>query len=270
MGDGRMRAVALPLAALLLSACASQPSPTAAGAPAGSWTTVPSAPLSPRLDAVTAWTGAEAIVLGGDVGAADGAAYDPRTETWRVIADAPYPVPGGTPRAVAGDTVYLVHDDRLMSYDASEDAWSVSPPAPDGADLGRPAALDDGTVAVVDGERTSGLVDDPAPRTWSELTDDPAVRDESDLPDAPRTDSGGWPVDAADGPLTAVDGWVHDDRDGTWTRLDRPDGAPARPGSAVGAGDDLLVLGGMDTDTGSNPAHLTGDAWLWHRGGVDS
>jgi hypothetical protein len=380
MGVGRIpAAVALPLAALLLSACAGTPTVTGgAGAPAGSWTTVPSAPLSPRLDAVTAWTGSEAIVLGGDVdgfcgpnascarpaeSAADGAAYDPRTETWRSIAEAPYPVSGGTARAVAGSTVYLVHDDRLLSYDASEDAWSVSPPAPEGADLGSPAALDDGTVVVVDGERTagepSGQVYDPVARTWSDLTDDPlgptfdrvvtAVPDAlvltgtvlpddpaarptlhgavldlatqewsvlpetartggwnwswtgermvdvhphgrssageryaqggaldpatgtwSDLPGAPELGTGGWPVQASQGPLTAVDGWVYDDRDGTWMRLDQPTGAPDRAGSAVWAGDDLLVLGGRDTDAGLGPEHLTGDAWLWHRGGVDS
>jgi hypothetical protein len=381
MGARRMRtAVALPLAALLLSACAQRTTTSDdAAMPAGSWTTVPSAPLAPRLDAVTAWTGAEALVLGGDVdgfcppnascagateSAADGAAYDPEQQTWRLVAEAPYPVPGGTARAVAGDVVHLVHHDRLLSYDASEDAWSVSPPAPEGADLGVPAALDDGTVVVVDGERTagdrSGQVYDPATRTWSELTGDPLgptfdrvatavpgglvltgtvlpddpstirpamrgavldlakrewtvlpenprtggwhwswtgerlvdvspdgqtadggrfaqggvldprTREDGALPGAPQMNSGGWPVQASLGPLAAVDGWVYDDRDRTWTRLERPDGAPARPGTAVWAGDELLVLGGMDTDAGWGAEHLSGDAWLWRPTGVDS
>jgi len=375
MGAGRMRAaVALPLAALLLSACAQRPAaPDDAAAGSGTWNPVPSAPLSPRLDAVTAWTGTEALVLGGDVdglcppdascsgpaekSAADGAAYDPVGQAWRPVADAPYPIPGGTPSTDAGDTVHLVHDDRLLSFDATEDAWSVSPPAPAGAVLGAPAALDDGTVVLVDGERAgdepSGVVYDPATRRWSELADDPlgptfdrtataipgglvltgavlpddwdgarpamhaAVLDLASqrwtvLPDTERTggwrwswtgarlvdvypdgqdtdgdrfvqggaldprtgwweplpgtplmNSGGWPVDAIGGPLAAVDGWVYDDRDRAWTALERPSGAPAEPGSAVWAGDELLVLGGMDTDAGWGTEHLSDGAWLW-------
>jgi heat shock protein HslJ len=364
-------AVALPVATLLLSACADRP-PSAEDAArgAGTWTTVPSAPLAPRLGAVTAWTGSEALFLGGDVrdfcppdagcarppeSAADGAAYDPAQETWRAVADAPQPIEGGTPRAVAGDTVHVVQDDRLLSYDASEDAWSVSPPAPAGEVVGSPAVLEDGTVVVVDGEREagepSGLVYDPVSRTWSELPEDPlgptfdrvvtaipgglvltarslpvdpdgsgleaAVLDldsdtwgrlgESDRgggrrwswtgermidvhPDAqrgngerfaqggaldPRTGSwaplegtpmmhtGGWPVDAVRGPVAAVDGWVYDDRDRSWKRLERPTDAPAEPGSAVWAGDELLVLGGMDTDSGWGAEHLSTDAWVW-------
>ena len=73
----------------------------------------------------------------------------------------------------------------------------------------------------------------------------------------------GWPAVAFAGPLAAVDGWVYDDRDRSWTRLGRPTGAPDRPGSAVWAGDELIVLGGMDTDAGWGTAHLSDQAWLW-------
>jgi hypothetical protein len=374
MGARRMRAaVALPVAALLLGACAQQPPATddAGGSP-GSWTTAPAAPLSPRLDAVTAWTGTEALFLGGDVddlcppnagcsgpaeSAVDGAAYDPALQAWRPVADAPQPIPGGTPSTVAGDAVHLVRGNRLLSYDASEDAWSVSPPAPGGASLGAPAALEDGTVAVVGGERRAGdpagRVYDPATRTWSELPEDPLgptfdravtaipgglvltasplpddreasrptlsaavldlaagswtllgdsrrtggwrwswtgerlvdaypdgetadgerfpqggaldphTGDWSPLPGTPVVNSGGWPADAVGGWLAAVDGWVYDDRERTWTRLERPDGAPAEPGSAVWAGDELLVVGGMDTDAGWGTEHLSDGAWTW-------
>ena len=374
MGSGRIRAaLALPVAALVLSACgerARSTDDTVAGP--GTWTTVPSAPLSPRMGAVTAWTGEEALFLGGDVGglcppnagcagppesAADGAAYDPAGQTWRPVADSPYPIPSGTPRTVAGDTVHLVHHDRVLSYDASEDAWSVSPPPPGGHLLGAPAALDDGTVVVVDNQRNgsepSGQVYDPDSRTWSLLPEDPlgptfdrvgtaipgglvltgapdpadpahssptlraavldvasrtwTLLDETErtggwrwswtgvrmvdaqpdgqtgdgdrfaqggaldprtgsweaLPGTPLMNTGGWPADAIGGPVSAVDGWVHDDRDRSWTRLARPDGAPALPGSAVWAGDELLVLGGMDTEAGWGREHLTRQAWLW-------
>ena len=374
MRAGRIRgAAALVAAALLGTACAGRvPSAEDAATDPGAWTTVPSAPLSPRLGAVTAWTGTEAVFLGGDVGdlcppnagcsgppesAADGAAYDPAQQVWRPVTEAPQPIEGGTPRTVAGDTVYLLQDDRLLSYDASEDAWSLSPPAPAGEIVGSPAALDDGTVVLVDGEReageSAGLVYDPASRTWSELPQDPlgptfdrfvtaipgglaltaspipddwanvrptlraavldlasrtwTVLDDSErtggwrwswtgermidvypdgqdpdgdrfaqggaldpftgswaaLEGTPLMNTGGWPADAIGGPLAAVDGWVYDDRDRSWTLLDRPDGAPAEPGSAVWAGDELLVLGGMDTDAGWGPEHLTDGAWVW-------
>jgi hypothetical protein len=371
MGARRIRgATALAAAALLLAACAGQ-APSSDAAASGTWTEVPAAPLSPRLGAVSAWTGSEALFLGGNVGAlcppdagcahppesaADGAAYDPARQTWRPVADAPYPIAGGTPGAVAGDTVHLVHGDRLLSYDASEDAWSVSPPAPIGEVVSRPAALEDGTVVVVGAEREAedpaGLVYEPAHRTWSDLPEDPlgpafdrtvtAVPgglvltarslpvgpDGSPLeaaaldldtgewtelgtaaragggnwtwsgdrmidvaPDAqdgdgarfaqggfldPRTGSaaaldgtpmagtGGWPADAVAGPLAAVDGWVYDDRVGTWTLLQPPDGAPAEPGSAVWAGDELLVLGGPVPDAGWGRGNAR--AWLWRPG----
>lgn len=62
-----------------------------AGEAAGSWRLVAPSPLSPRADHSVVWTGREMIVWGGDAGGsyfADGAAYDPRRDTWRKIAPA--------------------------------------------------------------------------------------------------------------------------------------------------------------------------------------
>jgi hypothetical protein len=375
MGAGRFRAaMALPVAALLLTSCAQQPeSADQATAGTGAWTELPPAPLAPRLGAVTAWTGSEALFLGGDVddfcppnarcpgppeSTADGAAFDPATQTWRPVAEAPHPIAAGTPSTVAGDTVYLVQDDRLLSYDASEDAWSVSPPAPYGNPFGAPAVMDDGRIALTVGERhpgdPSGLLYYPADRWWEDLPEDPlgpaydrlltavpgglvltavptpddretaeptlraAVLDLdgdtwtaldgsrrtggwnwawtgermvdvypdgvnasgkryaqsgaldpssgewSALPQTPAVNTGGWPVAARRGPLAAVDGWVYDDRSRTWTRVEQPSGAPDDPGSAVWAGDELIVLGGMDTDAGWGADHLSDRAWTWH------
>ncbi len=87
------------------------------------------------------------------------------------------------------------------------------------------------------------------------------------LEGTPLMNTGGWPADAVGGPVAAVDGWVYDDRDRSWTLLPRPDGAPAAPGSAVWAGEELLVLGGMDTDAGWGEEHLSDGAWLWQPAG---
>lgn len=54
-------------------------------------------PLGPRIQASGVWTGKEVIFWGGlawdgmgvDRAPGDGAAYDPRTDTWRMLADAP-------------------------------------------------------------------------------------------------------------------------------------------------------------------------------------
>lgn len=75
---------------------------------------------------------------------------------------------------------------------------------------------------------------------------DPVTGEWSPLPDAPDEGTGGWPVEAMGGPVTAAEGWLYDDADGSWTRLPRPAGAPAAPGTAVWAGPVLVVLGGVD------------------------
>src|SRR4051794_12982657 len=111
------------LVALGLGACGSDivqgAEPTdgpTAGAPA--WQALPAAPLSPRTTPVAAWTGTEALFLGGETGevcppnadcmkgpdlARDGAAYNPATGTWRKVADAPVALGGPLRPAVIGD-----------------------------------------------------------------------------------------------------------------------------------------------------------------------
>jgi hypothetical protein len=84
---------------------------TKAGAPKTSqlpsWRPLPPAPIADRIGAGAVWTGTEMIVWGGVTGkvvttpgpcdrcASDGAAYNPATGTWRVIAPAPAGVEGG-------------------------------------------------------------------------------------------------------------------------------------------------------------------------------
>jgi hypothetical protein len=115
--------------------------------PAGTtWERLPDAPVTPRQGAVAAWTGREAVFLGGETGdptppgaegqepperARDGAAYDPATGTWRRTAPAPFDlVPYGR-TAVLGDVVHaLTAAEQHLAYDASEDTWAVLPAPP--------------------------------------------------------------------------------------------------------------------------------------------
>jgi heat shock protein HslJ len=186
------RAATVLVGVLALAGCGAAPSsPSSPTGPAegGGWTTLASFPLAPREHAVTAWTGSEVLVIGGytvpcpDTAdcdlpepARDGAAFDPATNTWRRIAEAPVPLSWETP-AVAGDTVYVWAAGQLLSYDASDDAWT-SVPAPEPAEWNGPRlAVIDARVVLVPNERSagqpSGIVFDPAHGTWSDLPEDP-------------------------------------------------------------------------------------------------
>ncbi len=372
-------AATLAAGVLALTGCATLPDPEDPRAGPG-WTQLPTPPLSPRTGAATAWTGSEALFLGGDTGppcldtgagsgdcevppgARDGAAFDPVAGTWRQTAEAPAPIQGSLPTAVAGDTVFLFSAGQLLAYDASDDAWTVHP-GPSGApEYGRLAAVD-GSVVLVAGERRqgepSGHAFDPATGSWALLPEDPlgpafdrvptattaglvltghslvpnpgstepsfvraavfdpgssrwTLLDDSDqvggwqwawtgrrlvdpnlgtvdggevngygrdipmggvldpatgtwapLPNAPPGSSDGWWVEALGGPLTATYGWVYDDRAESWTLLPRPDGAPPQPGSAVWAGEALVVLGGVDAREGMSVDALSDSAWIW-------
>jgi len=93
------------------------------------WVRVPEPPLTSRNDAVAAWTGSEVIVFGGAEGtvecegsgcghldlpaSTDGAAYNPKTRTWRPIAPAPLGASRSPPQVMIGDDLYViaeVHD----------------------------------------------------------------------------------------------------------------------------------------------------------------
>lgn len=169
------------------------------------WVPMPNGPLSPRDRALAFTVGNEVLIFSGsdrpgcyDAGCpprrvptlVDGAAYDPATQTWRSIADAPTPMYSAS-GAVIGDRLYLWADapcppnaycvpirPDFLIYDVSEDAWRRG-------DMPRPSPLDDLQLAA-DGDRIIGfraevepgdidtdLVYDPATDTWTPLTADP-------------------------------------------------------------------------------------------------
>lgn len=145
-------------------------SPTSGSIPAGAqpgWHKMADAPIAPRRDAVTAWTGSEVVVIGGSKTLAeptcpmgsqlprcdpstptnpgqwlrDGAAYLPAVDSWHRIA----PLPDGfvtsqtaatplSPVAVLDGKVYVLGwtessptRSLLASYDPSTNAWSMLP-----------------------------------------------------------------------------------------------------------------------------------------------
>ncbi len=83
-------------------------------------------PLSPRVDHAVMWTGDEMIVFGGvdDAGRSltDGAAFDPETDTWRLLPEAP----DGTASVGAfwnGERVVVRTPGSVDSYWVDTDTW---------------------------------------------------------------------------------------------------------------------------------------------------
>ncbi|MBI4884627.1 MAG: hypothetical protein HY826_11315 [Actinobacteria bacterium] len=94
----------------------------------GSWRVLAAAPLSGRR-APAVWTGAEMIVAAGSAGdpaspfaLADGAAYDPVTDTWRTIA--PGLAHPGFKAVWTGELLILFAKGGAVWYDPAADQWS--------------------------------------------------------------------------------------------------------------------------------------------------
>lgn len=127
-----------------------EPAITAAYDPAANaWTTLATSPLAARGAASGVWTGDELIVWGGwhwDVAeeeirtVAEGAAYDPATDTWRRLPPAPLSprfghsvVWTGSEMIVWGGTTSEANDAVVAdgaAYDPATDAWRVLPASP--------------------------------------------------------------------------------------------------------------------------------------------
>lgn len=168
--------------------------PTPADPPTG-WQRMATPPLSPRHDSVTAWSAGSYLLIGGVAEAlcdavapnedrstancdeqrplVDGAAYDPSTDTWKTIADAPagLRVIGGASNpdqaVVVRDRLYLPTDDAMLAYDVGDDAWQVLP-GPSG--LAKLLGWGEKLVAVPyqgGAIPTSYEVFDPAAGVWS-------------------------------------------------------------------------------------------------------
>jgi hypothetical protein len=148
----------------------------------GSWQRLDDAPVAPRAMALAGWTGEEALFVGGDLdpcppnagcaapesAASDGAAYDPDSAQWRVIAEAPAPMGYWFRTTMVGDTMVIFGDGRWWAYDAGADAWAglPAPPAPT-EDTGSISSA--GGLVYAMGRRGRVQVLDLAAGTWSEL-----------------------------------------------------------------------------------------------------
>lgn len=156
------------------------------------WGPMARSPLGPRAQPASAWTGHELLVWGGwDNGGGqlfgDGAAYDPRADTWRRLPEAPitaraaHSVWTGREFIVWGTAVRADEPPRDgAAYDPATDTWRTVAEAP--IELTDAAAVWTGREMIVFGAGLSGgnfaatvtaigAAYDPQTDTWRRLPD---------------------------------------------------------------------------------------------------
>jgi hypothetical protein len=273
----------------------------------GTWVRTSAGPLGQRYWAVTLWAGGSFYVIGGnshcgldekgnsvseDVtcplslpsageSLADGARYDPATDTWTRIADAPAPIVSGQ-GVVVGGAIYVIgtgHDvyGTVLRYDPAGDRWDRLPqpgtspqqllmwggelyvvegtddaaqrwdgqawqPIPDWRPAEAVAAVTDGIVAI------QGSGRDGSQRTAALYRDDRWTR----LPAPPFTQSPAW--FGAVGDVVVAVGWGDrsysldlDDDNPAWRRVPTPSaaGGLARESGPRFADGQHVVVGGQ-------------------------
>jgi N-acetylneuraminic acid mutarotase len=135
------------------AAISGTPAPSVASATvtrlgAGHWLALPRAPITPRDGASVVWTGRELLVWGGQSGSrgdhlhADGAAYDPGSDRWRLLPAAPLAARTGQAAVWTGTEMIIWGGYDQVSarashvtssgaaYDPATNRWTRLPKAP--------------------------------------------------------------------------------------------------------------------------------------------
>jgi hypothetical protein len=157
------------------------------------WTSVAEAPIPARHDAAGVWTGTEVLVAGGttvrpcppgtdcaepDGGErADGAAYDPASDSWRTIAPAPEAFVS-TQAVWSGEEMVVVTATSALAYDPAADTWRVLDPPPEPRYEPAPPVVTDQGIVLVSYDQLprrgrSDVVLDPTTGSWTTLPRDP-------------------------------------------------------------------------------------------------
>jgi hypothetical protein len=221
---------------------------------------LPPAPIAPRDTPLSVWTGAEMVVMGGFTAdgrgaGGDGAAYDPTTNTWRLIPPPPGDLqvgslfPDGNGVLVVGHEAAASRQLAVARYDLGRQEWATLPPVPlsprDTALIGftgRHLAIFGGVASlepVTGGDSPSqpgdGAVYDTETGAWRPI---------AEVPKAVAFADG---VTALGGELVATgltggeEWWVYDPEADDWRVMP---GVPVRSDFALtAAGDDLFAVG---------------------------
>ena len=277
-----------PAASALLTPPADSPGSAAALA-AGHWTTLPTAPIPARSNALGIWTGSQVIVWGGASGAkgdrlrSDGAAYTPATRNWNVLPPAPLDERTGMVSVWTGHELFVwggndnAADASAFASDGavftpSDQQWRKLPRSPLTANQYPQAALVNGIVVVV------GIEVGPPPTTFapgavkaskvSAATYDPNTNAWALMPAMPSTDGHHVTyvtVAANKGRLFV---WQHWESGGGDFGIDRVSYDPTTPGwkqdrDATNPPRDVAGHAGIDEAIPAGSTFLVPAAPLW-------
>lgn len=251
------------------------------------WTDLPPSPLAPRSGQVAAWTGKEVVIQGGSSCCehesalfADGAAYDPVTDTWRQL---PLPPDGQRSEAIAvwtGTQMIVwggVGDHGLLSdglaYSPDPNKWDSIDAAPIAGRVGMAAVWTGDEVVVWGGSALShglSLFDDgaafnPISEQWRHVGTSP-LSARRDMASVVVSDEvvlwGGSLTDTFEGTgEPASDGAIYHPAEDAWTTLEDVDISPRVGPAAVWTGSEIIIWGGCCADRNENAGYLDG-GWI--------
>lgn len=238
------------------------------------WRALKTPSLAPRASGVAAWTGTELVVWGGigfpclghdGLPMADGAAYDPKEERWRKIADSPLIGRTGAASVWTGSrllvwggrggrTSFSPRSDGA-AYDPDQDGWRVLPKGPLAARWGH-SAVWTGREALIWGGSNDGSTDDirfkdgarynPATRKWRALSPAPISARSGHMAIWTGGEMIVWggvsgsPTDST----FLKDGAAYDPRTDRWRKLAKAPIDGRSNHQLVWTGSEMIVLGG--------------------------
>ena len=209
------------------------------------WTVLPAAPISGRSGAAAVWTGTEMLIWGGydESGpgfhvSATGAAYDPGTNSWRMLPPASLSARAGAQAVWTGNAALILgggpaviqsqsgYATNAALYHPGSNTWTTvsPPPTPAGHDL-------DWVLAAQAGDRTLAW------STWYTTT--PTGQNST------TTTAG-------------VDFYSYSERTGQWERIVHSNPTVVDPSQAIWTGQTVLV-GGASGYCGVCPGPMTAE-----------
>jgi hypothetical protein len=243
------------------------------------WAPMATSPLSAREAAVSVWTGTEVIVWGGRVGLmalSDGAAYNPATDTWRMITPNSWGHPGA--HAVwTGTEMIVLAKNGGAAYNPVTDTWRDLPL--------RQSGSGSFLAPVWTGDQLIGVgVDVAANESGVSLTTSRLTADGSSWEDGGSTPlpygvfqplpdfSIVWTgTEAVAWDPGVSRGWAFAPLTGVWRDLPQVAGtisAGVEASIPVSGDGELSVVASVDGRGGSSlhSARLVGDTWTWATG----
>ncbi len=265
--------------------------PSAAFRPADrTWRSLPPAPISDRQRMAAVWTGTEVVYWGGaspeggNEFFADGAAYNPNTDSWRLIAPGPLQARSGAVADMVNEAMLVwggvtqccpidsvIHDPTAASYDPVTNSWSElgDVPAPWSGDGGSEVTLTVGdSLYVFRGQRLGQY--DAASDEWRELPPPP------NFPDS-RCSMTGGPAGIGEAPGSTIFTWsggcepehgvAFDIATTEWRRTAAAPSGGSAWSSPTSSGDGVVFLitsstGGSDGGPAVHAYVVSDDQWV--------